>query len=517
MYLGWKDTDMSNWKNFCGMTAFATLMTSTAAFADVNAQEVWGDWKSYMTGFGYQVMGTESTSGDTLSVKDVKMSMVLPEDEGTISITFGELSFTNRGDGTVAVGLPASMPLMVDVMPKGEDPVTMELDYTNTGFTMIVSGSPTDMTYTYSAAEIALKLAKLVVEGSTIPVNAAEMAIKDVSGNSTMKIGNLRDISQVMNAGAVTYNVDFANPEDSNEFLRFNGAMNKLMFEGGGSYPTGGFDVQNMDAMMKAGFAFAGKFAYQGGNSNFQFIDGQENVQGSSQTESGTLAVAMSSDGIKYTGDAKGVKMNFAGGDIPFPVDMAMANGGFKLVLPVSKSDQSQDYALGVTLGDFSVSEQIWGMVDPTGQLPHEPATVAFDVSGKAKLGFDLMDPAQMEKVERGEMGMPGEVESLDLNNLEVTVAGASLTGSGNFVIDFAKAMMSQGMQGTDGVLNLKLSGANTLMDKLVALGLLPEDQVMGARMLMSMFAVPAGDDVLNSKIEVKADGQILANGQRIQ
>ncbi len=508
---------MKNLTKICGATAFATLMTSTAAFADVNAQEVWGDWKAYMGGFGYEVMGSESTSGDTLSVKDLKMSFALPEDEGMISVTFGELSFTNRGDGTVSVGLPASMPMMVEVMPKGDDPVTMNMDYNNTGFEMIVSGNPTDMTYTYSAAEIAMKLAKLVVEGNEIPVGAAEIAIKDVSGNSNMKIGNLREVTQVMNTGAVTYNIDFANPENAQEFFKFNGMLNKLMFNGGGAYPTGGFDVQNMDAMMKAGFAADGKFSYEGGNANFQFVGDGENIQGSSQTTAGAAEVSMSSDGIKYDVSSQGLKVNFAGGDIPFPIDAQMANGGFKLVMPVSKSDQSQDFALGVTLGGFAVSEQIWSMVDPSGQLPHDPATVSFDVSGKGKLGFDLMDPAQMEAVERGELGMPGEVEAVDINNLEVTVAGASLTGNGNFVIEFATAMMSQGMQGVDGVLNLRLAGANALMDKLVAMGLVPQDQVMGARMMMSMFAVPESEDVLVSKIEVKKDGQVMANGQRLK
>ena len=35
--------------------------------------------------------------------------------------------------------------------------------------------------------------------------------------------------------------------------------------------------------------------------------------------------------------------------------------------------------------------------------------------------------------------------------------------------------------------------------------------------MMMGMFAVPAGDDALTSKIEFKADGGIFANGQQIQ
>jgi hypothetical protein len=54
-------------------------------------------------------------------------------------------------------------------------------------------------------------------------------------------------------------------------------------------------------------------------------------------------------------------------------------------------------------------------------------------------------------------------------------------------------------------------------MDNLVAMGLLPEEQVMGARMMLGLFTVPTGDDQLTTTIEVNAEGQILANGQRLQ
>jgi hypothetical protein len=39
----------------------------------------------------------------------------------------------------------------------------------------------------------------------------------------------------------------------------------------------------------------------------------------------------------------------------------------------------------------------------------------------------------------------------------------------------------------------------------------------MGARMMMGLFAVPAGDDVLTSVIEVNEQGHVLANGQRLK
>jgi hypothetical protein len=55
-------------------------------------------------------------------------------------------------------------------------------------------------------------------------------------------------------------------------------------------------------------------------------------------------------------------------------------------------------------------------------------------------------------------------------------------------------------------------------MDTLVNMGLLPQEQAMGARMMMGLFARPGdGPDTLTSTIEVKEDGSVLANGQRIQ
>jgi hypothetical protein len=40
---------------------------------------------------------------------------------------------------------------------------------------------------------------------------------------------------------------------------------------------------------------------------------------------------------------------------------------------------------------------------------------------------------------------------------------------------------------------------------------------MMGAQMMLGLFAVPDGEDALASKIEFKDDGTIFANGQQIQ
>ena len=109
---------------------------------------------------------------------------------------------------------------------------------------------------------------------------------------------------------------------------------------------------------------------------------------------------------------------------------------------------------------------------------------------------------------------VPAEVETLDINKLEVSVAGAELTGDGGFTFENNQGPMPQ----PQGAVDLTLKGGNGLIDKLVAGGLIGDQEAMGVRMMMGLLAVP-GDtpDTLNSKIEINDQGHVLANGQRIQ
>ena len=93
----------------------------------------------------------------------------------------------------------------------------------------------------------------------------------------------------------------------------------------------------------------------------------------------------------------------------------------------------------------------------------------------------------------------------------------ARLSGAGSFTFDNTDMVTFNGVPRPEGALDLRLEGANALLDKLVAMGLLPQEQAMGARMMMGLFGVPEGDDTLTSKIEVNAEGHLLANGQRLQ
>ena len=495
--------------------AISIFMTGSAAYADVTAQQVWDDWKQYMAGFGYEMQATENVSGDTLTVSDLTMKIVMPEDEGTMALSMGEFSFTDNGDGTVSMSIPSELPLTLNMDPAEGEAVEAVIDYNTTGYSVVISGDPDDMTYNYTVAEMTIALARLVVEGVPVDLGGASMTMADITGSSHMWIGDMRSTEQRISTGPVTFNLDFTDPETQGQ-VRMQGQYESVGFDGNGSMPAE-MDATDMSAMLAAGFGFDGKFRFGPGGAEFNFTEDGQAVQGSSKSAGGTLDIAMDSDRLEYAGKAKEYQMQLAGGELPFPVELAMQRAAFNLMVPVTKNEAEQDFAFGLTLGDFTMSDMIWGIFDPTAQLPRDPATVAVDLTGKVRLLVDLMNPEAMESVDRGETE-PGELNALNLNRLTISLAGAELTGKGGFTFDNSDKETFDGMPAPTGAIDLQLVGGNGLLDKLVAMGLLPEDQAMGARMMMGLFAVPGdGEDTLNSTIEVTGDGQVKANGQRIK
>ena len=201
--------------------------------------------------------------------------------------------------------------------------------------------------------------------------------------------------------------------------------------------------------------------------------------------------------------------------DIPFPeLKLGYQEAAFNLLMPVGKTDAPADFAFLTKLVGFTVSDEVWGMFDPAGSLPHDPATVILDTKGKVTMTTDLFDEAAMAAL--GD-APPGDLNALDVTELKASVAGAELTGAGAFTFDNSDKTTFSGVPLPTGKMDLKLTGGNTLLDKLVAMGLLPQDQAMGFKMMVSMFANSAADkDEMTSTLEFKDKG-FYANGQKLQ
>lgn len=507
----WEGFVMSRWTQLTGATALACAFTSSAAMADVTGQDVWNDWRTYMTDFGYVVTGDESRSGDTLTITNLSMVWDLPEDEGTFVMSMPEMSFTDQGDGSVAVGMPSTSTLKIDVAPAEGEALNATVALDMTGMSTIVSGDPDDLAYSYTAASLKMALTEFVVDGDAPDELTFEMVINNVIGQSTMKVGDMRDVAQKFSADQVTYELRVVDEAESADVVA-TGSVDNLSFEGEAVVPSD-YDVEDPSALFKAGFGFTGTFSQGGSQMQLKGTADGDAFNVETSAGSGELEMAMDEAGFAYAGGGSDITVNVAGSDIPFPVSFEMAEAGYELLMPLMAADEEQDFAFGLTLGGLAVPDLLWSIFDPTAVLPRDPATLSFDLEGKTRLLMDLMDPTIEDSDE-----FPGELTALTLSDLVIEIGGAELTGKGDFTFDNTDTQSFDGMPRPLGEANFRLLGGNGLLDKLIQMGIVQEQDAMGARMMMGLFTTPGpAEDELNSTIEVNEDGHVLANGQRIK
>ncbi len=499
----------------CG-AVLAYALISQGALADVTAQDVWDDWKSYLTQMGYTVEAQETSDGNVLTVTDMTMTMALPEEDGSFDMVVPQMTLTENGDGTVSVDVPESFPMTVKGDGSGET-FSTEILYTHTGLKMAVSGSPEDMTYDYSAGSIGAKLDGFIVNGEEMPADAlaVSIALNDVSGSSRMKIGENRDVDQNFTAADLTYGLVFNDPE-SGETANVDGALQQLAFEGTTVIPSD-FDVADPQAFYDAGFAFSGRFTYDSGKSALAGTSEGQAFSLGSESQGGRLAASLDAQRLAYDIEQNSTKVAVTTADLPFPIEVAMENAGLKFEFPVQESEEIQPFGFAMNLTDFTMSDVLWSIFDPAGALPRDPATIALDTTGTAKILTNFFDPNAVETLALSDTA-PGELHSMKINELLISLVGTKLTGDADFAFDNANTEAFDGLPTPKGTANLQLVGANGLIDTLIGMGLMSDSDALGARMMMGLMAVPGEEpDTLNSKIEFTEEGQILANGQRIK
>ncbi|WP_425039249.1 DUF2125 domain-containing protein [Primorskyibacter sp. S187A] len=498
----------------------AALLACTAivspAQADLAPAEVWNGLKGYFESFGYDVSGAETGGADDLTVADTLLSMTLPDSEGTITVELGQLQFMDTGDA-VAISFPEVMPIRFDLLPQSGAPAVQGVvEYRQAGLEMSVSGSASDMDFTYAAEALDLALTELSIDGEArgADVARAQMTLSEVAGETQMTIAALRDVSQGLTMGEVSFDVFFADPSEPTTLSQFTGSWKNLDMTSEAKLPLI-MDMTDFPALLASGFTLAATMTHQGSSQDINATDRGEILASSTTTASGVTDLSLGGNAMSITSESRNVTMQTAGGDLPFPVALTAETTQFGLAGPLSKTDGAAPFAFNLTLGSFEMNDLIWSLLDPTGQLPRDPATLEIDLSGMVRVLLDMFDPQSAMAIQQGARSL--ELDTLALNALTLDAAGAKLTGEGAFTLDNTDRQTFRGLPRPEGEVTLELTGANKLIDTLVRMGIIPQEQAMGARMMMAMFAQPVGDDQLRSKIEINSSGHVLANGQRIQ
>ncbi len=494
-----------------GTTAILLALANTA-FADVTGADVWNNWKSIAQGTGQTFTpGSEVQSGDTLTISDLQIGMVTPEI--SISGNIGDITFVDQADGSVVMTMSPSYTMAV-TSADGADDVEAVLTVAQPDISMTASGGDGTVSYDFTAPSISMSVTSLVIDGEPVEI-VAGLSMTDAVGSYVITEGDIPMMDSGMTVAKMLVSLDMNEPEGGEGKVVASFDFTDVAIESVGSLMYAA-EPEEMMALFAAGASTAVNMSHGAHVFSIDFKDRRDAFAASGTAETGLLEVGVSNDAISYAVGNTGLDFTMSGSEIPLPeIAASMGEIGFSLLVPASASEEPKDYALNITLADLSVSDMIWGMIDPAVQLPRTPATFIIDAVGTASLLFDLFNPESMMEVDSE---MPAELHSLDINQIVLAIAGAELTGNGGFTFDNSDLETFDGMPAPTGALDLKLVGANALIDKLVAMGLLPEDQAMMGRMMMGMFARPEGEDTLTSKIEINgAEGSISANGQRIQ
>ncbi|NSX53790.1 DUF2125 domain-containing protein [Parasulfitobacter algicola] len=499
-------------KTSCSLAAF--FMTTTAVFADVTPEQVWDDWQKSLAMYGEELdMGTTVRAGASLKVSGVGFTTV----DGTNEViaSFPDMTLTDQGDGTVAVTLDTDyLFTFKDTSPFAGFAEAI-FRVTDQNFAMVVSGSPEEMVYDVTADAMIMALDEIKPAPGDEPLDVTfSIAANGIEGKYLVTPGDVRKMTQdiTVENSIIKFNVE--EPSDAVS-INLDGVINTITLTGETATPTD-IDMSNPAAMFGPDSNIAGGYTF--GDAAYTFLFSENgSVSSGGLTSRGTkLDVAMGDSIVSYTGESQDVAFNMQSNALPFPVNLNMESYGFAFGVPVAKSDDLKDVQVGLSLREFVMDDQLWNIFDPTQVLPRDPATIAIDISGKAKMLVDILDPEQADQMMMVET--PIEVDQMNLNSLTIEAAGATVTGDGGFTFDNTDLDTFDGVPRPQGEVNLMVVGANGLIDNLIAMGLLPEDQAMGARMMMGMFAVPGeGDDTLTSKIEVNDQGHVLANGQRLR
>lgn len=490
----------------------AAALAATTARAEVTAAEVWENWKANFGLYGADALsvGSEEMSGDTLTVRDFALSTA--DEQSTLDVAIDTITFTEQGDGTVAVSMSETVPIRVTAPDSDGMAQEVRMQLSQSGLAMIVSGTPEEMDYAISAERYALSVEEVALEGTILPTEML-FAMNDLSGSYVSRAGEMREIEYDIAAASVDILVDVTDPEGGAEF-DLSGKIEDVATQASVTMPEG-LAGADPETLFDEGLSIEGTYTTGTSGYIFSLLQDGGTLEGTATSADGRMDFAVARDAMRYEAGTTDVALGLAGSTLPFPVQLSLAEYGVTVETPLGPTEEPADFAFVLNLSELAIDEMIWGMLDPQAVLPRDPLSVLVDLAGKMRITQDMLDPAQADAPVVGEA--PAELHELQLNALEVSGLGARVEGEGAFTFDNADLQTFDGMPRPEGSATFVITGVNALMERLVQMGLVPQDQVMGARMMLGLFATPTGEDELTSTIEVNEEGHLLANGQRLQ
>lgn len=480
------------------------LLAAVPANADVTPEQAWENWQAFATNDGQELtVGTTARNGDRLEVSDIVITKTDPSSGFSSMVTFDQVAFQDNGDGTVTVVVPETYPLRLAVPAEapGAEPTLLNLSVVQPDTKIIVSGDPTEpLRYDVTAPFIGLTLEQAPVIND-LTYDRVELIFRDMTGNYLVSTtGDAAAVDGNFAIGSIDFALDVKRSDDGvNMALSIADVAMRLK-----ANVLNTAAIADMAAAVNDGLVMDLGFSFdtlaltvtsdeEGGDliTKVQLAGGEFSL-GLDQT---TLRYRTVLDWAKFVSGDKVRQSPLA--------EMALDALEIDLVMPVSKSTNPQPFSLAARLEDLTGNWNLFALPDPGVLLNRDPLNLTVDVKGTGNWNHDILAPGfDFEAVED-----PGQLHQLDLTALRAAAGGASAEATGQLTFDPTTAA-------PEGSITLAIQGAEVLMTKLVAMGLMGDDDVRQARVMLAIFARPGDSaDSLTSELEFK-DGALFANGQ---
>lgn len=490
--------------------ALGTSLGALPARADVSPDEVWDNVQEMVARMGMTlVAASEDLSGDTLRLTGVNQIIEIGPNRSISEID--EIRLIEQRNGSVRIEISPDINVrtktQLDEETMMENVALVRLD----GFEMIASGDPDDITYKMTAT-------KITSESSIEATDETPMTQKIISvltGLSATARSEMDDEIMGLDATgtADTYEMQANTRSDEAASAMVITAQSQgVTLSSQGSLPPAG-DEGSFAALLSGTGGFSGGYAMGPSQISMQMTEGDKDFAIDLAANASRLDVALAEGVVRYGLSAD--QSTFAVQTKAFPpVQGGIAGTELAFTMPLAKSDEAKDLGLRLVLDDLTFGDTLWGMFDPAGQLPRDPADLVVDITGKGALFFDLFDPSSLASAE-GSGDAPGYVESAQLNQFSLSLLGAAVDAAGGVV--FGQTDDGQ-MLPPAGTFDVQAKGVQTLIETLQTIGLVPPQMGMGALLMLGTYALPGDEpDSFTSTIVLTDDGHITANGQPVK
>ncbi|WP_283178604.1 DUF2125 domain-containing protein [Gemmobacter sp. 24YEA27] len=490
------------------------VLMSGSAHAALTADQVWQSWKDGAGLIGLTInVATEANSGGTLTLNGLSIA---PEDAPD-PLTVSALTLTENSDGTVTITPGDAIGFQTGTAEEGG---TAKL--THDGLSIIArEGDNGGIIYDYSAKKLDIAY-DFTTPGFAYGEDETPEPGKD-NGNFTFEglkgsysdiPGTNRVFSVALETAKLIYAINSDQPSFDSKSISSSESVN-LALAAEFTLPT---TITLGEIQSPADFGTA---LQQGLQLKLNTTNGAST--GKSSEKSMFMSFDMDMKAGPATADVlfnkdvfslaskgnEGMEIIVTSDDLPAPAKITIADVEMNLLSPVMSGETAADYGLKLILGQLTLNDESWGLFDPNAALKRDPIDLALDLSGKAKVDWIAMAVAD----ETGGEPVVPQPESLNITQAALKLAGAALNATGALTFD-----NSIGFPAPLGEVNVNLTGAEQLINGLISIGVLAEQDAMGARMMMGMFMVPGSEpDSLTSKIEFKEGFSIFANGQQLQ